>query len=146
MLIPRKMSFRKIAGYGLIMCFTLGTTGYLIYKNFIVPYLGTDEAAVPTLSIAGEETFAGDNPVEIVIKEDRNINSKKTAGEPIDIFTNEKFINLKSGGIIDQEVDPQIVGKKNIFEPFNSAKEVTGKTSESLSGVSSSSMKNLSEE
>lgn len=146
MLIPRKMSFRKIAGYGLVMCFTLGTTGYLIYKNFIVPYLGADEAAVPTLSIAGEETFAGDKPAEIVIKENSNIDSKKMAGEPIDIFTNEKFINLKSGGIIEQEVDSQIVGKKNIFEPFNSVKEAADKASESLPGASSSSMKNLSEE
>lgn len=145
MLIPRKMSFRKIAGYGLVMCFTLGTTGYLIYKNFIAPYLGADEMVVSTSSVIEEETIADGQSAETDIKENSNTDSKKTAGKPIDIFVNEKFINLKSGAIIESEINPQIVGKKNIFEPYNPAKEAGSKMDESSPADDSSSPDNLVE-
>lgn len=139
------MSFRKIAGYGLVMCFTLGTTGYLIYKNFIAPY-DVDDDDAPTLSIVEEETPAGDQSAETAAKENLNPTSKKTAGKPIDIFANEKFINLKSGAIIESEINPQIMGKKNIFEPYNSVKEAGSKTDKSLLTVASSSPDDLVEE
>lgn len=140
------MSLRKIAGYGLVMCFTLGTTGYLIYKNFIVPYLGVDEAAAPTSSVIEEETITDGQSAETAIKENLNTDSKKTAGKPIDIFVNEKFINLKSGAIIESEINPQVVGKKNIFEPYDPVKEAGSKTDKLSPAAASSSLDDSAEE
>ncbi|MEA3463559.1 MAG: hypothetical protein U9R14_00535 [Patescibacteria group bacterium] len=133
MLIPKRISKKKLILYSIIMATMISGTGFLLYKNYKTVSIPdadfiTIDAEVEDSMDFTEESGAMTNDADFMMPEadfETDINFAEEAGVrtnkvikslDISIFNNSKFKALKE--IVFKEIEAE-VGRKNPFEnPF----------------------------
>lgn len=110
MLIPKKVSKQKIIGAALIIVTIVVYCAYILYKTFVAPYRNAPDSQNPV----SEPVFETADNIDLPVP---SADAPKTAKNPIGIFVDEKFKDLRDNMIIS-EAQIENVGKKNPFEKF----------------------------
>lgn len=113
MLIAKKLSQKKFFYYLLIMAFTLGTSGFLLFKQFAPRYPSDSDTQFDSGENMSQIPELANISSDISAIED----SLKKNEDPTKIFEEQKFKALKDNMSAGVEVKTENIGKKNPFEP-----------------------------
>lgn len=110
MLVQKKISAKKSAIYIFIIFFMMSGAGFMLYQNKKL-------AARPLTNVNQPVSFNNAAPEAAMSEASQAsaINNKQSGGLNLDIFSSDKFKNLRANVFIVKE--PPEVGKRNPFKP-----------------------------
>lgn len=101
-----------MAIYGSIMAVMLGSTGYLMFVNFVAPSFDGGDDKAP-IGVPADNGFISNN-------NDINPADMAKVDDLVKIFSNKKFMDLKNNMVLESPINLANIGKKNPFEPRES--------------------------